>query len=131
MDVKTVSTQINIPEVRTVRTDQVKMIVGPKGRLPTRGTEGAIGYDLYAAEGTEIPAGGWKSIPTDIRMEIPKGSYGRIASRSGNTLRHGLTVQAGVIDPDYRGDIGVILFNLSKESHRIVPGMRIAQIIFE
>ena len=123
------------PEPRTkdavIQLDTVKMVVGPKGTLPTRGTDGAIGYDLYSSEEVEIPARGWKAIDTDIKMEIPKGSYGRIAGRSGNALKHGLTTHGGVIDPDYRGNVKVIAFNMSAQTHRIIPGMRIAQIIFE
>ncbi|RWU04791.1 dUTP diphosphatase, partial [Anoxybacillus flavithermus] len=111
--------------------DTVEMVVAPEGKIPTRGTQEAAGYDLYDAEETEIPAGGWKLVSTGVKMKIPKGSYGRLAGRSGNTLRHGLVVQAGVIDSDYRGDVGAIVFNYSDTAHRIIPGMRIAQIIFE
>ncbi|PCH41855.1 dUTPase-like protein, partial [Wolfiporia cocos MD-104 SS10] len=91
-------------------------------------------YDLYASTPDEIAPGGWKVIPTGVRMKIPKGSYGRIPSRSGLTLWHGLMVgvRAGVIDPDYRGEVQVfILFNQSTMTHHIIPGMRITQIIFE
>ncbi|MBH0115222.1 hypothetical protein I5E68_20050, partial [Novosphingobium sp. YJ-S2-02] len=73
----------------TIPTDMVELVVAPEGKIPTRGTQEAAGYDLYAAEETEIPAGGWKLVSTGVKMKIPKGSYGRLAGRSGNTLRHG------------------------------------------
>ena len=96
-----------------------------------RGTDGAIGYDLYSSKEVEIPMMGWKDISTNVRMEIPKGSYGRIVGQSGNALKHGLTTHGGVINPDYQGDVKVIMFNMSTQVHRVIPGMCVAQIIFE
>ncbi|PCH35367.1 dUTP diphosphatase [Wolfiporia cocos MD-104 SS10] len=115
----------------TIRMDTVEMVVEPQGKLPTRGSQEATGYDLYAAEELEIPMGGWKLVPTGVKMKIPKGSYGKLTGRSGNALQHGLMVHPGVIDSDYRGTVGAIIYNYSKNNHRIVPGMRIAQIVFE
>lgn len=100
--------------------------------VPSKGTSFAAGYDLYAAEDAIIVCGGRKLIKTNISMEITPGYYGRIAPRSGLAYKNGIDVLAGVIDSDYRGDIGVILYNTDKNlDFRIKKGDRIAQIIFE
>lgn len=64
-------------------------------------------------------------------MSIPNGYYGRIAPRSGLAYKNGIDVMAGVIDSDYRADIGVILFNSDKTDFFVKSGERIAQIIIE
>ncbi|XP_028089912.1 deoxyuridine 5'-triphosphate nucleotidohydrolase-like [Camellia sinensis] len=64
-------------------------------------------------------------------MEIPYGLYGRLAPRSGLALIHGIDVGAGVVDPDYRGEVKVLLFNHNQEEFIVRAGDRIAQIIFE
>ena len=101
-------------------------------KIPTQGTNFAAGYDLYAAEDTTIVCGTRKLVKTNISMAITTGYYGRIAPRSGLAYKNGIDVLAGVIDSDYRGDIGVILYNTDKDIDFIVKkGDRIAQIIFE
>ena len=100
--------------------------------IPTQGTSFAAGYDLYAAEDAVIVCGTRKLIKTNISMEITPGYYGRIAPRSGLAYKNGIDVLAGVIDSDYRGDIGVILYNTDKNiDFTVKKGDRIAQIIFE
>jgi deoxyuridine 5'-triphosphate nucleotidohydrolase len=100
--------------------------------IPTQGTKFAAGYDLYAAEDAVVVCGSRKLIKTNISMEITPGYYGRIAPRSGLAYKSGIDVLAGVIDCDYRGDIGVILYNTDKNiDFEIKKGDRIAQIIFE
>ena len=100
--------------------------------IPTQGTKFAAGYDLYAAEDEVVVCGTRKLIKTNISMEITPGYYGRIAPRSGLAYKSGIDVLAGVIDSDYRGDIGVILYNTDKNiDFEIKKGDRIAQIIFE
>jgi len=100
--------------------------------IPTQGTKFAAGYDLYAAEDITIDCGTRKLIKTNISIAITSGYYGRIAPRSGLAYKNGIDVLAGVIDCDYRGDIGVILYNTDKDIDFIVKkGDRIAQIIFE
>ena len=97
--------------------------------LPTQGSSGAAGYDLYSAESNVLKARDKILIMTDIAVAIWSGYYGRIAPRSGLTLKHGLDVGAGVIDSDYRGNIGVILFNHTDKDYKITKGDRIAQLI--
>lgn len=100
--------------------------------IPTKGTDFAAGYDLYAAEDAVVACGARKLIKTNISMEITPGYYGRIAPRSGLAYKNGIDVLAGVIDSDYRGDIGVILYNTDKNiDFTIKKGDRIAQMIFE
>lgn len=103
-----------------------------KARAPVRATEGSAGYDLFSIENVSIPPGERKLIKTGVRLAIPHWMYGRIAPRSGLAYKHGIDVMAGVIDSDYRGDVGVILYNSDKENtFTVCEGDRIAQIIFE
>ncbi len=97
--------------------------------IPTYGSEDAAGMDLYAAETVTVPAGEHRLIKTDIAMAIPQDFYGRIAPRSGLAYKKGIDVFAGVIDSDYRGNIGVILFNSASEDFVAEQGDRIAQMI--
>lgn len=70
-------------------------------------------------------------VMTDIQIEIPEGCYGRIAPRSGLAHKHFIDVGAGVIDSDYRGNVGVIIFNFSDQDFVVQRGDRIAQLICE
>ena len=103
----------------------------PLAKVPVRATAGAIGYDLYGVEDVSLLPGAWSVVKTGIAMAIPDGYYGRIAARSGWAARYGIAVNAGVIDNDYRGEIGVVLMNLGDEAFIIEAGNRIAQLIFE
>ncbi len=102
--------------------------------IPTRGSEDAAGYDLYAciSRGSEtIPAGETKVIGTGIALEIPKGYVGLVYARSGLATKRGIRPAncVGVIDSDYRGEIGVALHNDGKEAQAIHIEDRIAQIV--
>jgi dUTP pyrophosphatase len=70
-------------------------------------------------------------VKTDLAIQLPTGCYGRIAPRSGYTIRHHITVGAGVIDEDFRGNICIVLFNHSKKPFVIHEGDRVAQFICE
>ena len=70
-------------------------------------------------------------VDTGVQIEIPSGCYGRVAARSGLSVNHGLDVGAGVIDPDYRGTIKILMRNLSDTDDEMKKGDRIAQIICE
>jgi len=111
--------------------------------LPTYGSEQAAGMDLYAdlhprdADQEfpnlefvhELKPGERKLVKTGISTVIPNNFYGRVAPRSGLAYKHGIDVMAGVIDSDYRGEIGVILINHGDEPFIIKHGDRIAQMI--
>lgn len=101
--------------------------------LPHYGSFQAAGADIRAFLKQEVILHPGEStlIPTGLRFEIPEGYEIQVRPRSGLALKHGITVlnTPGTIDADYRGEIGVILINHSKESFTISPGMRIAQLI--
>lgn len=99
--------------------------------LPKRGSEFSAGLDLSSAEDKIIPAGERALVKTDLSIACPPGTYARIAPRSGLALKKGIDTGAGVVDADYRGPVGVILFNWGKEDFEIKIGDRIAQLILE
>lgn len=98
--------------------------------IPTKGSSESAGYDLYSTEDYLLRPLERKLFKTDIALEIPKSYYGRISPRSGLAFKDGLDVMAGIIDADYRGNIGVILINLGQIDKVIKKGDKIAQIIF-
>ncbi|MFA5072458.1 MAG: dUTP diphosphatase [Nitrospirota bacterium] len=102
--------------------------------LPHYQTEHSAGIDLYAApEGAlTIEPGAWKLVPTGIALAIPEGYEGQVRPRSGLALKNGIGMlnAPGTIDADYRGEIGIILFNFSSTAFVIQRGDRIAQIVF-
>lgn len=101
--------------------------------LPSYATELSAGLDLRAniAESKTINTLERCLIPTGLKIGLPEGFEAQIRPRSGLALKHGITVlnSPGTIDADYRGEIGVILVNLSDEPFTINPGERIAQMV--
>ena len=89
------------------------------------------GLDLHSAENTVLESGEYKLIKTGIKIAIPEGYGGFVYPRSGLALKHGITVlnADGVIDPGYRGEIGVILINHGDNDFEIKKNDRIAQLI--
>lgn len=102
-----------------------------KALLPTYGTAYAAGADLCSLEDKTLSTGERHLFKTGLAMAIPSGVYGRIAPRSGLAYKQGIDILAGVIDEDYRGEIGVILINHGNDPVTVKSGDRIAQIIFE
>lgn len=102
--------------------------------LPAYETEHSAGMDLRAelSEPVVLEPGQRALVPTGLFLEIPVGYEGQVRPRSGLALKRGLTVlnAPGTIDADYRGEVGVVLINLSQEAQRIEPGERIAQLLF-
>ncbi len=99
--------------------------------VPKRGSPLSAGYDLSSAEETVIPAGGKGIVKTDLSIACPVGTYGRIAPRSGLAVKKFIDVGAGVVDADYRGPVGIVLFNFGSNDFHVQPGDRIAQLILE
>ena len=99
--------------------------------VPTRGSGGAVGYDLYSSDEIVVQPTHRALIGTGIAIVLPVGVYGRVAPRSGLTVKHGIHIGAGVIDPDYTGEVKVALFNLGDSPFEIKKGDRIAQLILE
>lgn len=97
---------------------------------PTRGSEGAAGWDLYAIEDAYIGPGERQLIDTGIASEFSDSIVGKIKPRSGLAYKYGIDVMAGVIDSDFRDSIKVLLINHGNEPFVVSPGDRIAQILF-
>lgn len=101
--------------------------------LPAYQSKDAVGLDLHAAiaEPRAMAPLSRLLVPTGIAMAIPQGFEGQVRPRSGLALRHGVTVlnSPGTIDPDYRGEVKVLLVNLGSEPFVIQPGDRIAQLV--
>ncbi|MGA9211503.1 dUTP diphosphatase [Kaistella sp.] len=111
----------------------IKIINKSSNPLPKYQTELSAGMDLYANldENITLKSLERKLIPTGLFLEIPAGFEAQIRPRSGLAIKNGITVlnSPGTIDADYRGEIGVILVNLSTEDFKINNGDRIAQMV--
>ena len=100
-------------------------------KIPTKATKNSAGFDVYAAYPIEIKKNEGGLVLTDLSIIMPPGIYTRIAPRSGLSVMYNIHVMAGVVDPDYRGNVGVYLFNHGYGNFMVEKGMRIAQLIFE
>jgi len=115
-------------EVRVAR-----LAHNPDLPLPARQTSGSAGYDVASAEPDFVLAPGERrAVRTGLAFELPDGVEMQVRPRSGLALRHGITMPnaPGTIDPDYRGELLVILQNSGGGPVRIARGERIAQLIF-
>jgi len=119
--------------VETVEIEVVRLAYAHDLALPDYATAAAAGADLLAAVDQDIELGPLerKIVPTGISIALPVGFEAQVRPRSGLAAKNGVTVAnaPGTVDADYRGEIGVILINLSKEPFRISRGMRIAQLV--
>ena len=97
----------------------------------TRETPNSVGYDLRSPYDYLLPPRVAVKIPIGLQMAIPYKHYGRIAPKSGLAARFAIDVLAGVIDPDYRGEIVVILINHGATEVQLFSGQKIAQLILE
>ena len=113
---------------------QVRVVRKTQHALPEYETSQSAGMDLRAdlEETVSLDPGRRTLIPTGLYIEIPAGYEAQVRPRSGLALKRGLTVlnAPGTIDADYRGELGVILANLSQEVQSVEPGERIAQLLF-
>lgn len=98
-------------------------------KIPKHSRPGDAALDLHADESIIIPAKGRSPINTGIMVEIPQGYWGSFRDRGGLAFNHGLTVLAGVLDSNYRGELKVVLFNTSDNDYQVSAGDRIAQMI--
>ena len=99
--------------------------------LPTRGSAAAAGLDLYSIEALCLEPGKRGIARTGLAVAVPEGYYGRVAPRSGLATKQGLDVLAGVIDADYRGEIGCLLHNTGSETIQLPAQSKICQLIIE
>jgi dUTP pyrophosphatase len=103
----------------------------PDAHLPAyaHGPLEDAGLDLRAVERVVLEPGVAQAVPTGIAIELPPGHEAQVRPRSGLALKHSLTVNFGTIDPGYRGEIRVIMFNLGRSSYTVEKGDRIAQLV--
>jgi len=113
---------------------EIKVINNSRYDLPRYSTTGSSGLDLKANIDISIVVNSLQRclVPTGLFIEIPEGYEAQVRPRSGLAAKHGISVlnSPGTIDADYRGEVKVILVNLSNEPFTIEPGERIAQLVF-
>ncbi|MFN9982997.1 MAG: hypothetical protein ACK53Y_23915, partial [bacterium] len=116
----------NISQAQPIARIQLR---SPTATMPTQGSVLAAGYDVYSTVACDIKPQAIQKVPLSITIIPPQGTYIQLHSKRGLASK-GIIVYAGVIHPDYRGDITVLLYNSSNVTHSIKPGDRIAQLIF-
>jgi dUTP pyrophosphatase len=134
-------TGVNVSQTKRVEltariyTDATKSLrvqrLDHRAKLPTRGTDGAAGLDLYALEDVVLTPGHVHKVRTGVAIEVPSGFEAQVRGRSGLTSR-GVFVELGTIDSDYRGEVGVMMHAYHSEGLRVQfirSGDRIAQLI--
>ena len=110
---------------------KIHMDNGCEDLFPRKAHDDDAAFDLRSRVDVVIPSGKITLVPTGVFMELPVGYEAQVRPRSGLALKHGITVlnTPGTIDADYRGEVGVILINLSGEPQTIEPGERICQMV--
>lgn len=110
---------------------KIKRATVPTPMWPKYETPQSAGADVRSKIDTIVPAHGRKLVPTGMFIAVPSGYEAQVRPRSGLALKKGITVlnTPGTIDADYRGEVGVILFNTSDEDFEVKAGDRIAQIV--
>ena len=101
-------------------------------RAPEMAHEGDSGFDLYASESATLRPGERKLIATGLSVEVPQGFEAQVRPKSGLAIKSGITVlnTPGTVDAGYRGEVKVILVNLSDQEYKIEKGKKIAQMVF-
>ena len=105
--------------------------LSPSATLPSYVHPHDAGLDLYSTETTTILPQEQKLISTGIALAIPAGYVGLIWDKSGIATKHGLKTMAGVIDAGYRGEVKILLHNLSQQSYTVEAGSKIAQMLIQ
>lgn len=105
--------------------------LNPLAKIPKQANISDAGFDLYPVVSYWIKSGERNIVKIGIAISIPDGYYGRIAPRSGLSVKFGLQVLAGVIDSGYLGEIGVVIYNSGNEDYIVSPNQAIAQLIIE
>jgi dUTP pyrophosphatase len=115
-----------------IAVDELEVVLlDPAARVPERTRDGDAGYDLRTLEAFELAPDGRRLVGTGIALAIPPGIAGLVLPRSGLAARHGVTTlnAPGLIDPNYRGEVKVVLHNAGAEPYVAQPGDRIAQLL--
>jgi dUTP pyrophosphatase len=105
-------------------------LIHQNAKVPTQGTPGSVGYDLHATEDTLLRRGAVTAVPTGVVIELPADIIGSVRPRSSLSKR-GLIVVLGTIDPDYRGEVAALIYNVGPEDVLVKVGDRIAQLTLE
>jgi dUTP pyrophosphatase len=116
----------------TTTADQLDVrLLHPAAQPPARSRPGDAGYDLRCVEAFTLAPGERRVVPTGVAIALPDGVAGLVVPRSGLAARHGLSVVngPGLVDPNYRGELRVVLVNLGDEPFAAQPGDRIAQLL--
>jgi len=105
--------------------------INPDAIIPQYSNIGDAGMDLYSTEDVFLSKGERKIIKTGLRVKIPSGTVGLVCPRSGLAIKSGITVLngPGILDGEYRGELGVILINESRNGYQVSKGDRIAQLV--
>ncbi len=103
----------------------------PDAKVPVRAHHDDAGLDLYANEACALQPGERRTVKTGIALAIPTGYVGLIWDKSGVSSKGGVKVMGGVIDASYRGEVGVIVVNLSQEPYVIEKGAKISQLLVQ
>lgn len=112
-----------MPQIRFERTH-------PDAQLPKKNFESDSGWDLVAVENTAIPPRNRAVVPVGLKLAfLEPGYWISVESRSGLSFKHGVLAHPGVIDQNYRGDLGVLLYNHSDKFYNVEKGDRIAQLV--
>ena len=99
--------------------------------IPHYAHQGDAGLDIFSAEEVIIKARERKNVRTGVKMEMPEGFVGLIWDKSGLALKNGIKTMAGVIDACYRGEIEIVLVNLSGQDFKVEKGQKIAQMLIQ
>ena len=114
--------------------DYVEMLfvkMSSKAVIPTRATEHSVGLDFYSPSDYIMPPCSHLQIPIQIKVKVPLGHYGSLASKSGLSMIYQVHVGARVIDPDYTAEVKVLLISTAPCYHYIKRGDPVAQLILE
>lgn len=107
----------------------MKITLDDGARVPTRAHDTDAGLDLYSRETIGMMPGQSAVFDTGVHIELPRWHYGKIESKSGLNVKHGIVSCGGVIDEGYTGSIAVKLYNLSQEPYIVSAGDKIAQLV--
>lgn len=109
----------------------MKIKLDPGAYVPERAHETDAGMDLRTPSAVIVPAHGSACIDTGVHIEFPAGTYGKLESKSGLNVKHGIVSLGGVIDEGYTGSIVAKLYNMSDEDYVFVAGDKVVQIIIQ
>ncbi|MEK7175984.1 MAG: dUTP diphosphatase [Patescibacteria group bacterium] len=105
--------------------------IHPEAKLPSYAHSNDAGMDLYSLEDITVSAGKSARIRSGISLEIPEGYAGLCWDKSGLSMNHGVKVLAGVIDPGFRGEVVMAVFNLGKEDYTFKKGDKVMQMLVQ